>query len=120
MAKRKTVSQRFGTAKRYAIHLVLKEVSRDEDGRRVGLSYAEILSRVRRVFPIITYNGPHKGKPIKMTIKQLREIAYTMQSEDRNLRLPVRPRSNRRRAAARLITATKKPRRVASGSASTG
>lgn len=93
----RTLAQRHKTVKGYAVALILQSTGTDYEGRNVGLSYREILARVRKVFPIITYNGPHKGQPIKMTVKQLREIAYTMQSEDRSLRLPVRPRSDRKK-----------------------
>ncbi len=82
----------------------------DEDGRFVGYTYAEILKRVRRKFRTITYAGPHKGKPIRMTVKQLREIAYALQSTKRNLRLPVRPRSDRKRT--KLSDATSKPKKA--------
>lgn len=99
MAERKTRKPRFASAKAYAMHLMLRVEDADAEGRFVGLSYDKILRKVRSAFPIITYNGPHKGKPIKMSVKQLREIAYSMQSEDRTLRLPVRPRSKRRKRA---------------------
>lgn len=103
-------TKKFGSVKEYAIHLMLTVDDTDEDGRFVGLTYAEILKRVRRKFPTITYAGPHKGQPIRMTVKQLREIAYALQSTKRNLRLPVRPRSDRKRM--KISGATSKPKRV--------
>lgn len=104
----KTLAQRYKTVKGYAVALILQSTGTDYEGRNVGLSYREILRRLHRTFPVITYNGPHKGRPIKMTVKQLREIAYTMQSEDRSLRLPVRPRSDRKKGG-RAMPATISP-----------
>ncbi len=100
---------KFKSVKEYAISLIMETDCSDEDGRFVGYTYAEILRRVKRKFPRITYAGPHKDKPIKMTVKQLREIAYALQSSKRNLRLPVRPRSDRKRT--RLSVATSKAKR---------
>ena len=88
---------KFLSAKRYARELTLWITSQDDCGRNVGLSYDAILELVRERFPIITYTGPHKDQPIKMSVKQLREIAYVMQGEDRGLRFPVRPRSKRQK-----------------------
>jgi|SRR6185369_8766432 len=102
----KKKSAPYTTVKDYAKHLMLKIVDTDDDGRFVGLSYGQILQRIRTKFPTITYNGPHKGRPIKMTVKQLREIAYTMQSVDRTLRLPVRPRSDRKKKHGRRVKST--------------
>jgi hypothetical protein len=99
------MAKQWSSVKEYAVALMLQIVDTDDEGRFVGLSYDRILRRVRNKFPIITYNGPHKGRAIKMSVKQLREIAYSMQSENRNLRLPVRPRSKRHR---QITTSRKK------------
>jgi hypothetical protein len=116
MSKRKTITQKFPNVKAYAKHLMLRVMDTDPEGRFVGLSYDKILRKVRQAFPIITYNGPHKGRAIKMTVKQLREIAYSMQSEERNLRLPVRPRSKRQKTPS---TATISPPKAEPGPAAT-
>lgn len=102
----KSIAERYGTIKNYASYLIVLTVDTDDEGRFVGLSYTQILKRIRRAFPKIKYNGPHKGKPTKMTIKQLREIAYSMQSNNRKLHLPVRPRSERekKQKPAKLAT----------------
>jgi hypothetical protein len=106
----RTLAERHKTVKGYAIALILQSIGTDYEGRNVGLSYREILARIRKAFPIITYNGPHKGQPIKMTVKQLREIAYTMQSENRKLRLPVRPRSDRKKRGQSGSAITNQPK----------
>jgi hypothetical protein len=110
--------KQWGSVKEYANALLLRKVNEDEDGRSVGHTYRQILTRLRQRFPVIEYSGPHKGNPIRMTIKQLREIAYTMQSNDRTLRLPVRPRSDRKKKKLASIAATS-PKKVASVSAAT-
>lgn len=102
------MARKFASVKEYAIHLMVTVADTDEDGRFVGLTYKEILKRIRRRFPTITYSGPHKGKPIRMTVKQLREIAYALQSTKRNLRLPVRPRSDRKRMKRSAATPSRK------------
>lgn len=102
----KTIKQLYPSVKAYAVALMLRVVDADPEGRFVGLSYDKILRKVRLAFPIITYNGPHKGHAIKMSVKQLREIAYAMQSENRNLQLPVRPRSRRQRKRNTTATIT--------------
>ena len=119
MSKRKTITQQFPNVKAYAKHLMLRIMDTDPEGRFVGLSYDKILRKVRLAFPVITYNGPHKGRAIKMTVKQLREIAYSMQSEDRKLRLPVRPRSKRQSPTAKRTTATHSLRKGASATSAT-
>ena len=113
------IKEKFPNVKAYAMHLMLRVVDTDHEGRFVGLSYDKILRKVRLAFPVITYNGPHKGRAIKMSVKQLREVAYAMQSENRNLRLPVRPRSKRQSPARKRSAAIISPRKDAPGPSAT-
>lgn len=89
------MTEEFKNAKEYAHHLFLATVSVTEWGRPVGYTYEQILEMVHQRFPIITNPGPHQGRPIRMTVKQLREIAYSLQGSNRSLRFPIRPRSPR-------------------------
>lgn len=109
--------KQWPSAKAYAVELMFQIEDADQEGRFVGLSYDYILKKVRSKFPVITYSGPHKGRQIKMSVKQLREIAYSMQSENRNLRFPVRPRSKRR--VKKRIAATHSRQKVASATIDT-
>lgn len=87
--------RRYTTIKDCASALLLQTAYIDENGRKVGFSYEKILRHVKRLHPVIRYQGPHVGGPSKMTIKGLREIAYIMQRDDLKIRLPVRPRRKR-------------------------
>ena len=50
----------------------------------------DIHDAILRKFPKVTNNGPHRGKPTKMPIKELHEIACEL---NRNgVKLPFRPR----------------------------
>ena len=90
------------TIKQYAISLLLlRGVSVDSDNRSTGYSYLQILSKIRRRFPVITYKGPHKGKPIKMVVGDLRKIASRINQDDPAVRLPLRPRHSDVLAAKR-------------------
>lgn len=99
MANQSTIARlscrRYPTIKACASALLLQTAYIDENGRKVGFSYEKILSHVKRLHPVISYQGPHVGGPSKMTIKGLREIAYIMQRDDLTIRLPVRPRRKR-------------------------
>lgn len=86
------MAARYKTIKQYVHALLLLSVSVDEDGRRVGLGYIEILKRILRRFPTVTYKGPHFGHPTQMTVEELRRLACAMQRDDPTARLPVRPR----------------------------
>jgi hypothetical protein len=83
---------KFKTIKQYAHALLIRAVATDQDGRRVGLCYLEILQRIRKRFPVVTYKGPHTGHPPRITVEELRQIAWAMQRDNSALRLPVRPR----------------------------
>ena len=82
---------------RYAATLLLRVVEVDADKRNIGYSYLKILAKIKNKFPTITYGGPHKGKPIRMTIKDLHKIAVSINQNDPTARLPVRPRPRKRR-----------------------
>lgn len=87
--------RKYKTIKDCASALLLQTAYIDENGRKVGFSYEQILRHVKRLHPVIGYQGPHAGSPSKMTIKGLREVGYIMQQDDLKIRLPVRPRRKR-------------------------
>ena len=84
------------TIKQFAISLLLFRADRN-----TGYSYLQILSKIKRRFPVITYKGPHKGKPIKMVVGDLRKIASRINQDDPAVRLPLRPRHSDVLAAKR-------------------
>ena len=83
---------KYRTIKQCAIAWLLRVVDHDADGRPIGYNYAIILAKVRKQFPVVEYSGPHKGKPFRMSIKELQRVAYDLRRERPDLRLPVRPR----------------------------
>lgn len=87
---------KFKTVKAAALYFatIVDHIDPD-DQRPVGLSYSQILERVKIAVPKILYPGPHKNRRMKTTKKQLREYIYVQQSIDRDWRLPKRPRSIR-------------------------
>ena len=86
----------YPSVKAYVKVLMLQAVSRTDYGRAIGLSYGQMLELVRKEFPVNRHPGPHVGKPLRMSIKQMREIVYDVQAEDRSILMPVRPRSDRK------------------------
>lgn len=85
--------RKFKTIKQYAIELLLHCVTTDaNEMRHIGYSYLEILSKIKKRFPIVTYGGPYKGQPIRMTVKDLQKLAVHVNQDDPAARLPVRPR----------------------------
>jgi len=79
---------RHKTIRAYAIELLLRVERIGDDGREVGSSYESIRRKlIRRT---ITYGGPHKGNQCRMTIKELKKIAYALSRD--GTRLPTRPR----------------------------
>jgi hypothetical protein len=87
---------KYKTIKQCAIAWLLRTVDHDADGRPIGYNYAHILAKVRQQFPVVEYSGPHKGKPFRMSIKELQRVAYDLRRERPDLRLPVRPRRRKR------------------------
>ncbi len=67
------------TIKSYAQDLLLVTVL--DDGRNVGLSYLEIIRKIKRNLRVVTYGGPHRGQPIRLTVKELQKIAYAMRRD---------------------------------------
>ena len=94
------MARKFKTIKQYAITLLLRCVEADVDGRKIGYSYLQILGKIRQSFPVVTYGGPYKGRPLRMTVKDLQKLACSINQDDPVARLPVRPRhkkSNRKK-----------------------
>ena len=94
--------RKLKTIKQYAVILLLRCVETDADGRRIGHSYLQILSKIKQRFPIVTYGGPHKGKPLRMTVKDLQKLACSVNQDDPTARLPVRPRHKKHRRKKRV------------------
>ena len=92
-----------GTVIEYARELLLVVVGFNEYDRPVGLTYPAMLRAIKSRFPVVTYRGPHTGKRLRMNVKQLREIAYVWQAEDRSIRYPIRPRERRNFAKNTIV-----------------
>ena len=86
--------QKYPNAKAMILALALQVVGIDYEGRPVGLTYAEMLRRVRKAFPVNVYHNAHHGSRTKLNVKRMREYIYTARAErvENFLRLPVRPR----------------------------
>jgi hypothetical protein len=98
LARRRALMRQYNTIREFATVLIQLVRHQDEDGRDIGFDYGDIHDAILRKFPKVTNNGPHRGKPTKMPIKELHEIACEL---NRNgVKLPFRPR--------RKITAKKK------------
>jgi hypothetical protein len=94
MSLRSRRHPQFETLKDCAAWALVQGVPRkvDQDGRRIGYTYEEILAFVRSCFPKISYPGPHKGRKCRMTQRHLRELFYRIRIEQPDLRFPRRPR----------------------------
>jgi hypothetical protein len=64
----------YKTIKSYVLALTLAVVDTDENGRPVGLSYAEIRDLLRAAFPVVPFPGPHMGRATRTSIKHIREM----------------------------------------------
>ena len=60
--------RRYKSMLAYAIDLLLRVDHVDEHGREIGFDYEQIRRQILRKFPVVTHNGPHKGKPSKMPL----------------------------------------------------
>ncbi len=87
----------FPTIASYARALIQRVARVDEDGRNIGLPYDKMLRLIRRNFPVVTYPGPHLGKPIRLTVKDLKLIAFHLRQNNSDLRLPFHPPKKRAR-----------------------
>jgi hypothetical protein len=65
----------------------------DEDGRPLGLDYGEIMKLTLKKFPIVTYPGPHRGLPTKISYKELGKISCDLNQD--GLKLPFRHRAKK-------------------------
>jgi hypothetical protein len=90
LARRRALARKYSTIREFATVLIQLVRHRDVDGRDIGFDYGDIHDAILRKFPKVTNNGPHRGKPTKMPIKELHEIACEL---NRNaVKLPFRPR----------------------------
>ena len=90
LARRRALARKYTTIREFATVLIQLVRHRDVDGRDIGFDYGDIHDSILRKFPKVTNNGPHRGNPTKMPIKELHEIACEL---NRNgVKLPFRPR----------------------------
>ncbi len=90
LARRRVLKRTYKTIRELATELIKLVRHQDGDGRDIGYDYGYIHEAVLRKFPTVKNNGPHKGRPTKMPIKELHEIACEL---NRNgVKLPFRPR----------------------------
>lgn len=91
LARRRVLEREYATIKEFAEALIVGLWHhKDADGREIGDPYADIRAIIIRRFPKVTNPGPHYGKPTKMPIKELHEIACEL---NRNgVKLPFRRR----------------------------
>lgn len=80
----------YRTIREYATELILRVDRIDVHGRFIGFDYEHIRAAILAKFPVVTYPGPHRGKPTRMTYKELHEMACGLNRD--GVRLPVRPR----------------------------
>lgn len=87
----------YSTIRQYAEALVQCVQFSDDDGRDIGYDYGYIRKAVLKKFPVVTCNGPHRGRPTKMSYKELQGFVYDLNR--RGVRLPFRPRRKSTRKA---------------------
>lgn len=92
---RHVVRCHYSMIREYAEKLICLVRYRDPDGRDIGYDYEYIRALILRRFPIVTRNGPHKGKPTKMPYKELQE--FSCELNRRGVKLPFRPRRKTRK-----------------------
>ena len=80
--------KKFKTIRDFARALLLHICIRDADDRPIGFDYGEVMRLLKRRFPIVTYPGPHRGKPFNMSYKELGKLACEL---NRDYQLPFRP-----------------------------
>jgi len=90
LARRSAFARNYATIRGYAIVLIQLVHYKDDDGRDIGFDYPYILDHILRKFPKVVSSGPHRGRPTKMTVKELHEIAWELNRN--SVKLPFRPR----------------------------
>ena len=89
-ARARALVHTYASIKEFATKLIQLVHHRDPDGRDIGFDYGDIHATILRKFPTVESKGPHSGRPTKMPIKELHEIACEL---NRNgVKLPFRPR----------------------------
>ena len=87
----KLVQEReFQTIREYATELIKLTHHIDADRREIGFDYGFIHDQVLRKFPTVKISGPHTGRPTRMPIKELHELAHELNIN--GVKLPLRPR----------------------------
>ena len=88
----------YVTIRAFAEALIQLVREYDQDGRGIGFDYETIRAEILRRFPIITRNGPHRGKRTKMPYKELQELSCDLNR--RGVKLPFRPRRKTKKESA--------------------
>jgi hypothetical protein len=91
--------RKYPTIRKFAEALLRFVNSQDEDGRDRGLDYDTIQRIIIRKFPVVLYNGRHKGEPTRMSRRELYEVARILKLAGE--RLPPRFTSKRKTDKAR-------------------
>jgi RecJ-like exonuclease len=87
---RRAVHSTYPTIRDYAERLIMIVHHKDKDGRNIGYPYDEILLAILRKFPTVPTGGPHKGKPTRITYKELQNVTGDLNRAGRQV--PFRPR----------------------------
>jgi hypothetical protein len=82
----------YENIRQYARALLLF-VCEQKDGHSFGLDYGMILRLVLKKFPVVTYPGPHRGRPTKISLKELGKIACDLNRDA--VKLPFRHRARK-------------------------
>jgi hypothetical protein len=88
-ARERVLKAKYKTIREYAIAL-LTLVHHRRDGRAYGYDYGSIRESILQKFPTVKNNGPHQGRPTKMSFKDLIEIGCELNRD--GVKLPFRPR----------------------------
>lgn len=93
----------YTTIRDFAERLIMIVHYKDKDGRNFGYPYDEILAAVLNKFPTVPTGGPHKGKPTKITYKELQNITADLNRSGRQV-----PFRSRRKVVKAKKNETKK------------
>jgi hypothetical protein len=89
-ALKRILESDFHTIREFAMALIKLGRHTDSDGREIGFDYGFIHDAVLQKFPTVKISGPHKGRPTRMPIKELHELAHELNTN--GVKLPLRPR----------------------------
>jgi|SRR6185312_8496510 len=92
--RNRVMHRTYPNIRKFAEQLIQLPHHDDKDGRVIGDDYGVIRRHILRKYPKVLNDGPHKGQPTQMPIKELQAIACEL---NRNgVKLPFRPRRRTR------------------------